>query len=88
MRTLRRLSGKEAACFTLIELLVVVAIIGILAAMLLPVLTLARGQAYTAACQNNQKQLGLGLFMYGDEHDDALPASYNNWGSPATGDHL
>ncbi len=61
--------------FTLIELLVVVAIIGILASMLLPVLTKARLKARDTKCRGNLKQLCLASIMYGDDHDGCGPPS-------------
>ncbi len=59
--------------FTLIELLVVIAIIAILAALLLPALSRAKQEAYTAVCINNQKQLQLAWLMYLEDNNGKLP---------------
>jgi len=63
--------------FTLIELLVVIAIIAILAAILFPVFAQARERARAAACLSNVKQIGTGLMMYVQDHDESYPAPFN-----------
>jgi len=66
----------RARRFTLIELLVVVAIIAILAAMLLPVLSQARAAARRSLCVNNQRQLYMVAVQQADDHGGNLKYSW------------
>jgi prepilin-type N-terminal cleavage/methylation domain-containing protein len=59
--------------FTLVELLVVIAVIGILAALLLPVLANSKDKARRVTCAQNLRQLGLALSLYTMDNGDVLP---------------
>lgn len=59
--------------FTLIELLTVIAIIGILAAILIPVVGKVRKSARLTQTASNLRQLGTGIALYMNDNDDMLP---------------
>lgn len=69
--------------FTLIEMLVVIAIIGVLAAILIPVFMSAREKGREASCLSNMRQIGMAMSMYTQDHSDCIIPGTNNgnsWG--------
>ncbi|AHF90924.1 prepilin-type N-terminal cleavage/methylation domain-containing protein [Opitutaceae bacterium TAV1] len=55
---------RPGAAFTLIELLTVIAIIGILAAIILPTVGKVRESANSARCKSNLRQTGVAIALY------------------------
>jgi len=66
-------SPTSRRAFTLIELLVVIAIIAILAAMLLPTLSVARDRGRRAVCLANLRQMGFAIQTYASDNDGKIP---------------
>lgn len=65
--------------FTLIELLTVIAIIGILAAILVPVVGKVRDNARRSECISNLRQIGGALFLYAADNKNKLPPVSSTW---------
>lgn len=62
--------------FTLIELLVVIAIIGILASLLLPVLSAAKIRARRVQCMSNLHQWVVAFTLYAGDNGDSMPMGW------------
>ena len=67
--------------FTLVELLVVVAVIGVLTAILIPSLAVAKERARRVVCSKNVNQFIVGCLNYADSYDEDLPSGKSDMGS-------
>lgn len=72
--------AHRAVGFTLIELLVVISIIAVIAALLLPAVTMVRSSAQTMKCGSNLRQVFIGTMGYADDHHGAMPPAHLNFG--------
>ncbi len=75
MTDTQRITGGRHRGFTLIEMLIVTAIIGLLAAFLMPALNRGRDSAKMLSCQNRLRNIGISLHMYANNHDSLLPVT-------------
>jgi prepilin-type N-terminal cleavage/methylation domain-containing protein/prepilin-type processing-associated H-X9-DG protein len=77
------LSHRGTGAFTLVELLTVIAIIGILAALLLPALEQSKVRARRIQCVGNLREIGLATHLFANDHGGKFPTqvSTNEGGS-------
>lgn len=69
---------KRTHCaFTLIELLVVIAILGILVALIFPVISKSIDAANTVKCLTNLRQIGVAVPLYAADNDGRIPIAYD-----------
>ncbi len=66
------MTRTQSSAFTLIELLTVIAIIGILAAIMIPVVSTVRESARAAQCTSNIRESGNALIALALENDGVL----------------
>ena len=76
-------SCNRVGAFTLVEMLVVCAIIGILAAMLMPALEKGKERARRIQCINNLRESGVAFHLFANDHNGKFPmeVSTNDGGS-------
>ncbi len=70
--------NTRCRAFTLVELLVAVGVIGILAALLFPVVNKARSQARKTTCLSNLRQVGLALNLYEQDWGQYAPQGWHD----------
>lgn len=79
------MSQKHQAGFTLIESLVVITIIGVLAAIVFPVLGQFRDSAHASRCGANLRQVGLALELFTQDNRGFYPEKANGTSQSTNG---
>ena len=77
-----RIRVSPHAAFTLVELLAVIAIIGILAAIIIPIVGRVRENARTSQCASNLRGISNALHLYAADNKNQLPAVAPVWPPP------
>jgi prepilin-type processing-associated H-X9-DG protein len=77
-------TNNRPRAFTVLELLIVTAVVGMIIAILLPALTVAREAARCVQCKNNMRELSVAIQLY---HDGAkqLPTAWSMASDKASG---
>lgn len=70
-----------ARAFTLVELLAVIAILGILAAVIIPTVSAVRSSARRSVCASNLRQLYIAFESYAADNKAQWPEAYNGTGT-------
>ena len=65
--------ARPRPAFAMVELLVVISIVALLIALLLPAIKNSRESARRVMCASRQRQIGLGLVQYAQDHLDFSP---------------
>ena len=76
--SVQRVPGSQARsrrAFTLVELLLVIVVIGVLAGVALPVMSLLGEKSREVACLSNLRQIGTAYYGYAQDHGGYFPSA-------------
>lgn len=84
MRSVHSIPLANARGFSLIELLAAIAVLGILVAILIPVVNTVRDRSTSVGSMSNLRQIGTIVGLYVNENKGYLP-TWRTWGDPQGG---